>query len=300
MKLQLLIRTFISVLLIQSVAHANNSETSCGEEPSKSQKIYNKKLKLQAEDMGLKLRAFFAEKAEMVALVSRAGGDLSDRQWAYPEKQKYTHTGIAVKDSATSKWKFVHELNDCAGPSSSIHEQGLAEFFMDDPFMFDVVVVIPSVELQKKILAVIEDKSVGKKGLARALHNSRYSNIANPYSTDYQNSNMWVLSVIAAAQSGAKTQTAALNYYKRNGFKPSQVKLSGLESMFGQLFTKNAKTEDHTDEENSSGWFKFVSSVSVNKYVKDNDKVLAEKTLCHRNGCDIRIKGTLIPAPQED
>ena len=296
---------FFNILVLLSGVYLNesyaNSETQCGDEPpSRSQKLYNKKLKLHAEDMGLKLRMYLGENAERVALVSRAGGDLSDRDFKSPERQKYTHTGIAIKDSATGKWKFIHVLNDCAGPTSSIHNQGLAEFFMDYPFMFYVHVIVPSLELQSKIAAVLEDKTVGKKGLAYALHNYKYSNIAYPFANEYQNSNMWVLAVVAAAQSGSKNLSGAVSSYKKTGFKPSYVKLSGLESTFGPMFTQNAKTEDHTDEEKSSGWFQFVSSSSLITYMKTKSNLIGEKTICHKNGCDMKIKGNLIPAPSED
>lgn len=294
------LRVFLSVLLMQTAAYAQ-SQTDCHEDPpSQSEKLYNKKLKVQAEDMGLKLRLFLGENARSVAIVSRAGADLSQREMQNPARHKYSHTGIVVKEPTTGKWKFVHVLNDCAGPSSSIHTQGLAEFFMDDPFYLDVSIIVPSVELQDKILRVITDKSVGGRGWASALHNGRYSNIANPFSTKYQNSNMWVLAVLAAAKTGARNQAEAQSSYRASGYQPSQVRLSGLESGFGELFVENAKTDDHASDEHGSGWFNFASSASVHAYAKKVDKIQSEKVLCHASGCDLRVRGGLLPAPVEE
>ncbi len=298
--LSLLTLTIVALNLNLSSVSQAQSEKGCeSEPPSQSQKVYNKKLKLEAEDMGIKLRSFLMEHAETAALVSRAGADLSDRDWSNPERHKYSHTGIAVKDPVSGKWKFVHELNDCSGPNSKIYEQGLAEFFMDDPFMMDVEVIFPSKALQEKISAVIFDKSVGSKGLARALHNRNYSNIAYPFGNEYQNSNMWVLNIVAAAQSGLKSIEKVQKFYQSKGFEASLVHLSGLEKTFGEMFTENAKVEDHPQSELSSGWFRFASSASLLKYMKRTDVTSQTKTLCHAKGCDLRIKGTLIAAPKE-
>ena len=289
-----LIFVFLGILMSSALAQAQ-SETNCGEQLTDGQRTYNRRLKTMAEDMGLQLRVYLGENADNAALVSRAGADFSTRKFQSPSNQKYSHTGIAIKDSKTGQWKFVHLLNDCAGPSSSLHQQGLAEFFMDDPFMLDVRVLVPSIELQHKIVQAIEDRANGGRGLAHVLHNPSYSNIANPFALEYQNSNMWVMAIVASAQSGATSLAAAQSYYERKGFQPSQVEISSLEAFLGPIFTKNAKTDDHSDEESSSGWYNFAASAGVNKYLRATDQLVADKELCYKSGCDTVVRGNLIP-----
>ena len=112
--------------------------------------------RVNALDMALGLLDFLEANARMVALVSRAGSDLSEYRFRDPKRQKYTHAGFAWKSSRDGRWRFKHALNVCAGPSSQLFVQSLVQFFDDDPHFYDLRIAIPSLALQESIVKVLE------------------------------------------------------------------------------------------------------------------------------------------------
>ena len=160
--------------------------------------------------------------------------------------------------------------------------QSVVRFFDDEPFHYDIRVTVPSLGLQEGIAGVLEDE-----GASRRLHNPKYSNIANPYRAAYQNSNGWVLAVVAAAQSGRTTIPELQAHYRRAGFVPSRVKV-GLFRKLGAGFVPNATVRDHPPRL-LGGWYEFVSSASVHRYLADTDRPLARREICHPAGCDIPV-----------
>lgn len=278
----------VPVDLVQAQGSVGGSGQNCGEQPdpNKKQKDPNKQ-QANIFEMSGRLRDLMVQNDAKMAIVSRAGGKLDDRKFkddGQATPHKYTHAGILYR-TQDGAWRFIHLLNTCAGPTSDIFEQKMPEFFVDDPHFYDVIVTIPSLELQERILQVIYDRFVGSKGWARSLHNPRYSNIANPFALSYQNSNQWALTVIAAAQSDLKAIELVQEFYQRNGFVPTKVKLGLGERIYvGGGGKDNAKTDDHPPF--SGGWFNFVSALSVHNYLNRSDRPLVKLVeLCHPRGC---------------
>ncbi len=207
------------ILLAPTSSLAVVSGGGCGSEEPQAPKYDLKKHKENTATMGFLLYQYLNENVDQVAIVARAGGDVSKENFRYPSQLKYTHAGIAWKNSK-GHWYFKHVLNTCAGPTSDIYDQSLAQFFNDSPYFYDFIVGSPSKELQDKMIQVLEDEKLVQK-----IHNPDYSNIANPFNRVYQNSNGWVLNALAAAQSGKSTLRGLMNYYKRQGFRPSQVEV---------------------------------------------------------------------------
>ena len=236
--------------------------------------------RVNAHDMALGLLDFLEENARMVALVSRAGSDLSEYRFRDPKRQKYTHAGFAWKNSGDGRWRFKHALNVCGGPSSQLFVQSLVQFFDDDPHFYDLRIAIPSLALQEGIVEVLVDESA-----SRRLHIPKYSSIANPFRAQYQNSNGWVLAVIASAQSGRRAYREVQGYYRKAGYRPSRVKL-GLLKTLGAGFIPNATTRDHRLRL-FGGWYRFVSAASLERYLTKTDRLLERTEICHRRGCNI-------------
>ena len=237
---------------------------------------------VNAHDMALGLLDFLEANARMVALVSRAGSDLSEYRFGDPKRQKYTHAGFAWKSSRDGRWRFKHALNVCAGPSSQLFVQSLVQFFDDDPHFYDLRIAIPSLALQERIVKVLEDEAA-----SRRLHIPEYSSIANPFRTQYQNSNGWVLAVIASAQSGRRVYQEVQDHYRNAGYVPSRVRL-GLLKKLGTGFIANATTHDHPPRL-FGGWFRFVSAASLERYLADTDRLLGRTEICHPRGCNIPV-----------
>lgn len=245
------------------------------------------KRKLNQEDMALALLNFLEKNIQRVAVVARAGSDLSNRDFRNPSAQKYTHVGLVVKNYKNSgAWRFVHLLNTCSGPTSDIFVQNLQTFFSDDPYYYDVKIGSPTPQLQEAIAKVLENEV-----LYKGFHNNQYSNIAHPNSLKYQNSNMWVLTAIAAAQSGLVKQQQIQDYYLKQGFIPSEVKIGFFEKLgvglgFGG---KNVHLDDHLQDEQATRWFKFVSADSVFDYLVKTDQLLNYGEICHNSKCNTPV-----------
>ena len=231
-----------------------------------------------AYDSAFSLLNYLKTHAQRSAIVARAGSDLSKEKFDSP--QKYTHAGIAWKSSEDGLWRFQHILNVCAGPASTLFVQNLVQFFDDGPHFYDFKIGIPSPQLQEKIANVLESS------LANTLHNPRYSNIANPFSNQYQNSNGWVLNIIAAAQSGLQNITDIQNYLYRRSYTPSQVRVGWLRGKLS-IFTANATTRDHTRKEKRKRWYNFVSVKSVFNYLDQTDHPVVIDEICLQEDCNI-------------
>ena len=233
-------------------------------------------------DMALGLLDFLERNARRAAVVSRAGADLSKNRFRNPRKQKFTHTGLVWKSSRDGLWRFKHVLNVCAGPSSELFVQSVVQFFDDEPFHYDIHVTVPSEKLQERIAALLEDEAA-----SRRLHNSRYSNVANPFRAEFQNSNGWVLAIVAAAQRGGTTVPELQAHYRKAGYVPSRVKVGFLKKL-GAGFVPNATLRDHPPRL-FGGWYEFVSSASVHRYLADTDRPLVGREICHPAGCNIPV-----------
>ena len=243
-------------------------------------------------DMALALLAFLERSAPRAAVVSRAGADLSKNRFRHPRKHKFTHTGLVWKSSRDGLWRFKHALNVCAGPSSELFVQSLVQFFDDEPFYYDIQVTVPSETLQERIATLLEDRAASQR-----LHNPRYSNVANPFRAEFQNSNGWVLAVVAAAQSGRRSVPELQAHYRKAGYVPSKVKVGFLKKL-GAGFVPNATLRDHPPRL-LGGWYEFVSSASVHRYLADTDRALAGREICHPAGCNLPV-ATLNGPPRRE
>ncbi len=303
---------------LESQADSLRRSDACAPTQEEKEKIIEKAKKREPliNQMAQRLFLYLEENALSVAIVSRVGGLTENREFRAPSKhpanspfkgQKYTHAGIAYKNER-GVWGFIHLLNesDCEGPTnqSNIYIQNLADFLRDDPELFDMIITIPSESLQEKILKSINNTSHNNNiGLPKSLHYPVYSNISYPFnfsSNRRQNSNQWVLTMIAASQNDAKTLDSAQRAYQENGFTPSEVE-GGFLARIGRLFgalPKNVYLDDHTRNERRSGWYQFVSAASIYNYLDKTDRpVVSQKELCpilnSRETCNQKIKDIL-------
>ena len=247
---------------------------------------YNlKKHEINIKIMAKKLLDYLQHHVERTAIIARAGFDMSDRQFRQPIKQKYSHAGFIWKDGRDNQWYVKHMLNICNGPSSKISIESLEEFFDDDPYFYDFRIIVPSEELQVKMANVLESKHS-----TTSLHNPRYSKISNPLSTDYQNSNEWVISVIAAAQSGLTTLGSVQKFYRENEYLPSRVFISGIEQFGIPFMYDNITLEDHPQSKGHEElWIQFSSAASIFHYIEKTDTPLGQREICHEQGCNLPL-----------
>ena len=104
--------------------------------------------------------------APEVVLLARVGTDLSKHGL------RFSHMGFAIRDHPKGPFTVVHLLNHCAESSSDLYIEGLANFFLDDPFAYDAWVVVPTPEIQKALAARL------LSNVPRRLHDPHYNMVA--------------------------------------------------------------------------------------------------------------------------
>ncbi len=198
---------------------------------------------LQAAAFSKQMERDLAAKGARVAMVFRAGR-MRDK---LPEGIAYTHGGfwvyrdIQTADGKSLKGYAVYNLYAGDGDNWPKIESRLIQ---DYPLDFtrgstvnDMAVIIPSPEMQRRILAVIDSPTYAK------VHNPEYSLVANPWARKYQNCNNFMLNVIAAAVWETDDPNRITANLKAH-YEPTVVKTSGLVRFFGPIADQRLRTDD--------------------------------------------------------
>ncbi len=212
----------------------------------------------KASTMAVKLRDTLSDSGAKVAIVGRVGSDISD------QGLRYTHAGFVQRDHPKGRWVFVHLLNTCGSSSSGIYDEGLINFFVDDPFAYDAVIAVPTPPLQDNLDAILRSETV------TALHNPSYSMIAYPFATKYQNSNQWLLEVLTVAQMGTApvlSRDKAQAFHKAKGYQGDVVSISAFRRLGAGLFRANVQFDDHPDSEARRSKYTVVTVRSIIRYL---------------------------------
>jgi hypothetical protein len=234
----------IGVALVLSLpAHAGRS---CEIKPPEANRI-EKGLTL-AERTQVALNSSGAN----VVMLARAGQDLSKYGL------RYSHLGWAYK-SANGQWLVVHKLNSCGSADASIYRQGLGEFFLDDPYRFETAWVVPKLEVQEKLLALLQDSA-----RMTAMHSKPYSVVSHAWATKYQQSNQWALETLAVAMDGnIGTREQAQAWLKYKNYQPSVLKISALTRLGGRMTSANIAFDDHPNEKRFSDQIETITVDSM-------------------------------------
>lgn len=190
-----------------------------------------------------------------VVVLGRMGQDLSEYHL------RYSHAGFAYRERAGAPWRIAHLLNECGTAQSDLWYEGLGNFFLDDLFRFDTLLLIPPEPIADALLTRIQQPKT-----LRSLFDPHYNMIAFPFSTRYQNSNAWVLETIVSAQAkdtpiGNREQAQA--WLKTAGYQPSELRISALTRLGGRLFKANVAFDDHPDELRYAGRINAVTVDSL-------------------------------------
>jgi hypothetical protein len=215
---------------------------------------------------GKVLEALETSNAQIV-IVGRVGSDLS----AY--KLRFSHAGLFVKNHPKGKWLAIHELNDCGTANSDLHVEGLANFFADDMFAWDALVVIPSIDLQNKLMIDLSGKS------SLLMHEPRYNMLAFPFSTKYQNSNQWLLETLAKPMSNGEVynRTSAQTWLKSKFFKPSTLEISAAKRLGARMFKANIAFDDHPTDRRMAGLIDVVTVDSIVDFLEKSQMITSKK-----------------------
>ena len=193
-----------------------------------------------------------------VVLLARVGSDLSQHGL------RFSHMGFAVRDHPKGPFTVVHMLNHCGEADSDLYIEGLANFFLDDPFAYDARVVVPSVQVQRALAArLLGDTS-------RRLHDPRYNMVARPRSNTSQNSNQWVLELLVSALEDAdlKSTRAAIHALPSMGsFRGDMIRISRWKRL-GGIFQANVNFFDQPLGNRLRSKYEIVTVRSVVRWLE--------------------------------
>lgn len=239
---------------------AATAGTQCEIKPATPQKLAD------ATVTAMRVVAALEQADAPVALVARVGTDLSQQGLVY------SHVGFALRDHSDGRWTVLHLLNECGTARSSLHAQGLVNFFSDNLVNQDARIVW----LQPALAQRLADHL---RGLPQnALHEQAYNLIARPGSNEYQNSTAWVLETLAATVSTPELQNrrGAYAWAQRDGFRPDTVHIAYTKRVLGGLFGANTIFTDHSVGTRLSGDYPIVTVRSIFRYLEERGHVLRQ------------------------
>ena len=199
---------------------------------------------------------------ERLALIGRVGSDLSKHNL------RYSHMAMVWRDHPKGRWGIVHMLNKCATATSALYDEGLGNFFNDDPFAYEALLLFPSSAYQERVIQALGT------ALPAGMYHPGYSMVAYPWSTRYQNSNQWLLEVLAGAlapEGSVLNRSQAQSWLKQSGYQPTLLHLGPLQRLGGRLFRANIAFDDHPFELRASNRIYTVTVDSIADFVRRLD-----------------------------
>jgi hypothetical protein len=210
-------------------------------------------------ERGMALAKATAERLDatgaQVVMLARAGQDLSRYGLAW------SHFGFAYRegDGPKSYWRVVHKLNHCDSAQAALYRQGLAEFFLDRPHRYEAAYAVLAPEAQTRLLPLLRDNA-----RIDDWHEPRYSMLAYPWSTRYQQSNQWALETLAGAMdAGAVDRRRAQAWLQLRGYEPTTLRIDPLTRLGGRVTRANIAFDDHPNHKRFSDRIETVTADSV-------------------------------------
>lgn len=197
-----------------------------------------------------------------LALVARVGRDMSSYGL------RYSHAAFVVRDHARGPWTAIHLLNHCSSDRADLFEDGLANFFLDDMFAYEALVLIPTQEQQERLLKALAQP--------RRVFEDRYNLVAYPFSTRYQNSNQWLLETLAASTGD---RADAQRWLKAQGYRPSTLRISTLTRLGGRMFRANVAFDDHPFDRRMAGRIDVATVESIAEFLQRQNWLSAKEVV---------------------
>lgn len=213
------------------------------------------------------------------------------RSWMDKSRSmEYSHIGIALKNHTKSDknyhWEVMHLLWTCEkdpvrgvaeGDRSYIWEEGMGALFADDMKEYKAQILVPQQKIQDRIEKFLLKSKVGARW-----HNSKYNAAALSNDLDQQNSNQWVLEVLAAAlkpENQINDREGAQQILRETGYMETKVTPKGLFSLITLPFVRKLlpgticmKRQPYF----SQGFGEVISVLSIEEYMKRNQLLVRD------------------------
>lgn len=211
------------------------------------------------------------------------------RSWMDNSRQmEFSHIGIALKNHSKSDqqfhWQIMHLLWTCEqdpargvteGDRSYIWEEGLGAVFADEMKEYKAQILVPQQQIQNRI-----EKLLLKSKLGAQWHNSKYNAAALSNDLDQQNSNQWVLEVLAAAlkpDGRVNDRAQAQEVLRQTGYMETKVTPTGFYRLISLPFVKNLLPGTLCMKKQpyfSQGFGQIISVLSVEEYLTRNNALV--------------------------
>lgn len=207
-----------------------------------------------------------------VALIARVGQDLSSYGL------RYSHMAFVWRDHPKGRWLVVHELNQCGTAQSALFNEGLGNFFLDNMFAYESVIVVPGPASQARIAATLAAPDGAR------LHAANYNMLAYPFATTYQNSNQWVLETYAASMSElpVSDRAQAQAWLKLAGYQPITISIPAVKRLGARMFRANVAFDDQPFNRRMEGRIDTVTVDSMLRFLRQRDPESREITVTLR------------------
>lgn len=249
-------RIFAALLLACAAFGAAHAGQQCDQQPLPVAEV-ERSLELAQRS----LQALDASGAQ-AAIIARAGQDLS--QYGL----RYSHVGLAWRDHPAGRWTVVHLLNDCGTDHSALYNDGLGNFFLTGLYRHQAQIIVPAPAVQQGLARLLAS------GTPLRLHEARYSMLAYTWSTRYQNSNQWVLEMLAAASAApgrVESRAEAQQWLNAAGYRPVAVQVGAAARLGARLFRANVAFDDHPTAMRLRGRFATVTVDDIERFVLSHE-----------------------------
>ncbi|MDK1288461.1 DUF2145 domain-containing protein [Pseudoalteromonas umbrosa] len=205
-----------------------------------------------------KVERYSAARHAHVFIIARVGQPSN----TLPKGVEFTHVALAVysqitmQNGETKQGYAIHNLYQ------KTDDPATSELIVDYPtdFFWSVKdlkagIAIPTLDVQKQLLEAINN------GVAKQVHNPKYSLIANPYNNRKQNCTEHTLNVINAAIYKT-TDMAQLKANTQAYFQAQPLSVSRFKLFFGSVFKDDIYRKDH------SGDVQVATFTSIRNYLE--------------------------------
>lgn len=246
--------------LLSLPAHAGRSCEA--EQPPQAQTV------VRGLNLAERTLAALDASGERVVLLARAGQDLSKYNIYY------SHFGFAYKQPQVMPdgksghvWRVLHKLNQCGTADAFVYRQGLGEFFLDDLWRYEAAWVVPTREVQERLLALLLD--AGQSSRALILNTKPYSIVSYAWGRKYQQSNQWAIETLAAAmEPQLKSRAQAQAWLQFKGYEPATLRIGPMTRLGGRVSAANVAFDDHPNDKRFSDRIETVTVDSVFQWMQ--------------------------------
>lgn len=201
-------------------------------------------------------------------------------------KLVYSHLGLAFRNHPLAEqiqaernlpekpWVMVHMLKPCGTLVPDLFDEGIWNFFLDDPYKYGSMVIVPTYDFQKRLEQVVLQDEISYNFLG-----AKYNALALFDDVYEQNSNQWVLEVFAAAMAPrgqVRTRADAVRVLKSTNYIPTRMHLRGkyaFAKLFGPDSVSFKKQQGHGDI------VQVITVLSMREYLQRNKLWVKEVAL---------------------